>query len=120
MDFRQVEKIISTSQIPEAVLEEGIRIKIISGHLANIRGPMDENTTNMEYLEVSLPPKTHWQHRIPADHAGFIHVLKGEITSGGKVLTQEQLGFYSPGDHVEFKSGKTTGRFLLISSRILQ
>ena len=119
MDFRQVEKIISTNQIPEALLEEGIRIKILSGHLADIRGPMDEDATNMEYFEVTLPPDTRWQHRIPEDHSGFIHVLEGRITSGGKEIRAEQLGFYGSGDHADFQSGPSGGRFLLISSRNL-
>ena len=120
MEFRKVEKIISTRQIPEASLEDGIKIRVLSGHLANIRGPLDENTTNMEYLDVTLPPDTHWQHRIPPDHTGFLHVLRGQITTGGESLLEKQLGFYGPGHHVEFSSGPEGGRFLLISSRMLQ
>ncbi len=116
MDFRQVEKIIPASQIPEALLEEGIRIRILSGHLADIQGPMDDSSTNMEYLEVYLPPGTHWQHRIPEDHAGFIHVLEGRISTGEKEIAEKQLGFYGAGDHVDFLSGPDGGRFLLISS----
>ena len=78
---------------------------------------MDEDSTHTEYLEVTLPPETEWQHRIPADHTAFLHVVKGSVSTGGKKLTEQQLGLYSAGDHVEFKSGSKGSRFLLISSR---
>ncbi len=117
MDFRSICKIVSTDQIPTVTLEEGVRVKVISGHLANIRGPMDEDSTHTEYLEVSLPPEAEWQHRIPADHTAFLHVVEGTVITGGEKLIEQQLGLYREGDHVEFKSGSKGARFLLISSR---
>jgi quercetin 2,3-dioxygenase len=120
MEFRKIKKVISAFQIPEVLLEEGIRVKVISGHLANVRGPMDENTTNMEYIEVTLPGETSWQHRIPSDHTGFLHIITGDVSIGETKLEEQQLGFYGPGDHIVFTSGPAGGKFLLISSRAVR
>lgn len=119
MDFRSIGRIISSEQVPEIILEDGIIIKVISGHLANVKGPVGEDSTNMEYLDVTLPPHTHWQHRIPKDHTGFLQVLSGSVTTGNAKLKTKELGIYSPGHHVEYISGSESVHFLLISCRAL-
>lgn len=120
MDFRSIGRIISSEQIPKVVIGEDIIVKVISGHLANVRGPVGEDSTHMEYLDVTIPPGAHWQHRIPKDHTGFLQVLSGSVTTGNAKLKKDELGIYSPGHHVEYKSGSNGVHFLLISCRALE
>ena len=113
MEFRQFK--------PDSLIREdpgssdgnnGIVIKVITGHLANVRGPMDEDTTNMGVPGWSAclqRPSGSIGSRRTTQHS--CRFWKDLSKPEDDIVEKQQFGLFGPGDHVEFKSGRRGGTF---------
>ena len=69
---------VKAADIPEVVLENGVKIKVVAGTVAGVRGPVREITIEPEMLDITVPAGTVFSHALPAGHTAFAYVLEGE------------------------------------------
>ena len=55
---------VQAAAIPEATLETGTRIKVISGEAAGVRGPVRDIVIDPELLDVTIPAGGSFRHAV--------------------------------------------------------
>jgi redox-sensitive bicupin YhaK (pirin superfamily) len=69
---------VKSAQIPEVVLAQGVKVKIICGQINGTKGPVTDIVTDPEYLDVSVPAGAKFHHPIRRGHTAFAYVIEGE------------------------------------------
>lgn len=114
---------IKSDQIPEVKLDNDVRIKIICGRINETQGPVTDIVIEPEYLDITIPPNTVFQHSTPVSHTVFAYMIQGKACfDNGPDGCQdaETLVIFDQGDQVEISTQKTSARFLLISGKPIQ
>ena len=131
--YREVKK----SQIPEATLPGGVRVKVICGRLGDVEGPVRDIVTDPQYLDVSVPAGATFEHGVKPGHTVLAYVIEGEayFDSGRDAYAREAAGLnwsdlerkcrcgegtlvlYEDGESVRVTSEETPVRFLLVSGK---
>lgn len=115
---------IKKSQIPEISLNDNnVRIKIISGELDGVKGPVQDIITYPEYLDVTISPNFEFVHPIREGYNVFAYTIEGEgyfDDSKEDLLRKETLVIYRDGDVVKISTDKEKVRLLLISGKPLK
>lgn len=94
---------IKQAQIPTVTTPEGAVVKIISGSVAGVDGPVRDIVTAPEYLDISLGAHKTYTHAVPEGHTVFAYVVEGE---GYFDAAREQL--HREGDVVLYQQGGNT------------
>jgi len=112
---------LSENEIPEAELDDGIRIKIIAGAVNGIKGPVEGIAVDPEYLDVEMPPNTEFNHPVNEYHTVFAYVVEGEAVFGSDQdgLGKGNLVIFTEGNQVGVKTGQEGTRFILVSGKPL-
>ena len=111
---------VTSSQIPEASPAPGVRIKIICGEVAGVKGPVKDIITDPEYLDVSVLAKTHFSYPTKKGHTEFVYIIEGRAQFGGdekQSLGNGSLALFDDGENIFVSSGDEPVRFLLISGK---
>lgn len=106
--------------IPEVSPQDGIKIKIISGEVEGVKGPVQDLVIDTEYLDVTLEPDTDFEYDTKRDYKLFAYIIEGKgqfDSEKNKVLGDGHLVLYGEGDSVKISSLKDSLRFLLISGK---
>jgi redox-sensitive bicupin YhaK (pirin superfamily) len=109
---------ISHDQIPEVSLPGGITIKVISGTVNGIQGPVTDVVIEPEYLDVMMPPDKKFAHTVPAGHTALAYVYGGEAYFSDEMnalVTNEHLVLFDDGGQVTITTKESPVRFLLLS-----
>jgi quercetin 2,3-dioxygenase len=69
---------ITAEQIPMVTLSSGAEAKIVSGTLEGVTGPVTDIVTDPEYLDVSVPPDTVFEHATKPGHTVLAYVYQGQ------------------------------------------
>ncbi len=69
---------VESKDIPEVHLANGARVKIISGRVGGVSGPVTDIVTDPEYLDVSLPERSEFIHPTQRGHIVFAYVIGGK------------------------------------------
>ena len=116
--YRDVKK----KDIPEIQRPDGITIKVISGQVDGVSGPVQDIVVDIQYLDVTMPPNYKWQHPITKGYKAFAYVITGEgffDTQMEKIVANEHLAVFQDGDRVSIASKEQELRFLLVSGEPL-
>jgi redox-sensitive bicupin YhaK (pirin superfamily) len=128
---------ITAGEIPEVILNGGVRVKIICGKVDGVKGPMQDVIVDPEYLDVAVPPETTFIHPVKPGHTAFAYVVDGEgyFDPGRNAYAHEVVGtnyfdmkrecacgvesiiLYGDGDSVAISAQDRPVRFLLISGK---
>lgn len=128
---------VVSGQIPEVVLKGDIRVRVICGEVAGVRGPVEDVVIDPEYLDVSLPAETTFTHPVKGGHTALAYVMQGEgyFDPERNAYAHEVVGtnyfdfqrscacgvenliLYGDGDEVVISTQGTPVRFLLASGR---
>ncbi|MCC6545429.1 MAG: pirin family protein, partial [Nitrospirae bacterium] len=68
---------ITSANIPEVVLENGTKIKVISGRLGNIQGPVQDIVIDPEYFDITVNAGSKYTHQTKRGHTVFAYVIEG-------------------------------------------
>ncbi|WP_440951915.1 pirin family protein [Methanococcoides sp. FTZ1] len=135
MDPRYQE--VKSHQIPEIVLDNDVRIKVICGEVNGKKGPVQDIVTDPEYLDITIPPATSYVHPTKTGYTVFAYILKGEgvfgkdhdpysfEVEGAKYfdlkepspIKPENLIMFDDGDEIVATAGNEGLRFLLVSGK---
>jgi len=140
---------IEARDIPEARLAVGAAgkgtrvdggnafVKVICGEVGGVRGPVRDIVTDPEYLDVALPPKMLFGHRVRRGYTAFAYVIEGagffepdgdpfghEAEGRGwfdmkreRAIGPESLVIFDDGDELAIEAGEEGARFLLVSGK---
>ncbi|MBP1750320.1 MAG: Pirin domain protein [Deltaproteobacteria bacterium] len=111
---------VTSAQVPEVVLGNGVTIKIISGKVGRHEGPVKGIITDPEYLDVSIPVNSEFTHRTRQGHTVFAYVIGGQgyfDESKTKPVGNGRVCLCEDGDHITVATGGEPVRFLLISGK---
>jgi redox-sensitive bicupin YhaK (pirin superfamily) len=132
MDPRYQE--IKQPEIPTLKTPDGAAVRIISGELGGVQGPVRHIVADQEFLDVSLPAGKSFTHKVAQGHTTFAYIIEGKGTFGerlehrpGMVDNQEEsyhcesdtLVLYGKGDTIHISTDSDPTRFLLVSGRPL-
>jgi redox-sensitive bicupin YhaK (pirin superfamily) len=116
---------IRSSQIPEIKNKDGARIRVITGTVEGVSGPVTEIAANPVYLDVLLPEQTTFTHPIDSGHTAFAYLFEGEMRFTGHngaaetKVSSPKLIILSDGNEIKVMTGKASARFLLVSGKPL-
>ena len=69
---------VKAAEIPETTLESGVRIKIVSGRINGVEGPVRDIVIDPEMLDVTVPAGTVFRHPVKEGHTAVAYILDGE------------------------------------------
>ena len=124
-------------QIPEVKLPNGTTIKIISGEVSGIKGPVQDIVIDPEYIDVTIPVNSEFRHPTKQGHTVFAYIIDGQgcfcrekdpFTGEAKETTNSifntilfsttgPLFYFDDGDEIMAFTEKHQMRFLLISGK---
>ena len=116
---------IPSREIPEVATEDGVKIRVIAGHVAGTKGAVTDIAANPTYLDVFIPAGRYFTQSIPQGHSAFAYVFEGkgafvEDDEGSqKLIAQTKLVVWEDGDLVKIETGEESVRLLLISAKPL-
>jgi len=135
---------VSAADIPEAVDDDGTRVRVICGDFWGKRGPIDGVAAEPRYLDVSVPPGLKKRLAVETSRHAFAYVFAGSGTfrdasdpravhtdrvgiaqttadAGAKEDTgNRSLVLFDSGDEVVVQAGDQGIRFLLVSGKPLE
>ncbi|RNC67537.1 MAG: pirin family protein [Desulfuromonadales bacterium] len=131
---------VPAATIPEAVLDSGVRVKVVSGALNGVQGPVRDIVIDPELMDVSVPAGGVFSHEVKHGHTAVAYVLAGAghfdegrdpfsfDFSGSGWLDLERSCSFGPetvvlyerdGESIRVTAGEKGVRFLLLSGRPL-
>ena len=112
---------ISANEIPEVLRADGTRIRVITGTLDGVSGPVSGISVAPTYLDVSIPSGVIFTHPVEHGHSAFTYVFDGAVNvraanNDADVLVQSpKLLVWGEGDAVQFTTTDSPARALLVS-----
>lgn len=111
---------IVSSQIPVLTRENGVMVRVISGTIDDVTGPVTDVVTQPMFLDVDIPSETEFMLDLPDDHTLLVYVIRGTgcFDPEQSGLTDEQsLVIYEHGSSLQVRAGGDGVRFLLMSGK---
>jgi redox-sensitive bicupin YhaK (pirin superfamily) len=91
-------------------------MRVIAGRVDGVRGPVAGIAADPTYLDVTIPPATTMEHRIPLGHTAFAYLFEGQADFGdGRMLDHPNLVVLGDGDAIRVRTLEQHARFLLVS-----
>ena len=111
---------VKESDIPEVIIDQGVRVKIVCGEVGGVKGPVRDIVVDPEYLDVTMPRDTVFEHNVLTSYRVFAYTINGsgvfDPVNGGEV-TKDHLIIYNDEGRVKITSGAEGVRFLLVSGK---
>ena len=71
---------IKDNQIPVVTLAGGVSVRVICGEVAGVRGPVRDIVIDPQYLDITIPAKTHFTFPTPPGYTVFAGIIDGKAT----------------------------------------
>jgi redox-sensitive bicupin YhaK (pirin superfamily) len=131
---------VKAADIPETTLASGVGIRIVSGSINGVEGPVRDIVIDPQMLDVTVPAGTLFRHPVKEGHTAVAYILDGEgyfdgrrdpfayemVGSGWLDVTRrcvcgaETVVLYGrDGEEVAVTAGEKGVRFLFISGKPL-
>jgi redox-sensitive bicupin YhaK (pirin superfamily) len=128
---------VNSRTIPEVVLANGAKIRVICGQVEEVAGPVQDIVIDPEYLDVTVPPHSEFLHPTRRGHTVFAYVIEGKgyfckekrpfsheveglnyfDMKWEPFVGNEMLVLFGDGDQVMVTTEAEAVRFLLISGK---
>jgi redox-sensitive bicupin YhaK (pirin superfamily) len=131
---------VPAASIPLVTLDSGVTVKLVSGLLNNVEGPVKDIVIEPELMDVTIPAGAVFEHRIKPGHTAVAYLLTGSgrfdegldpysFDYGGNGWMDLERGctfgpetvvlYEREGDAIRVSSGKDGVRFLLLAGKPL-
>ena len=131
---------IASADIPEAIDDDGTRVRVIVGDFWGKQGPVEGVAADPQYIDVSVPPGRRKRLKVDTTRHAFAYVFAGsgtfrdasdprgvltEATDGSDTVRRDEAGnrslvLFDSGDEVVVQAGDEGIRFLLVSGKPLE
>ncbi|MBE7447153.1 MAG: pirin family protein [Planctomycetia bacterium] len=69
---------LKSGQIPEVMLANGTKVRVICGKAGGKQGPVRDIITDPEYLDITVPARSEFIHLTKRGHTVFAYVIDGK------------------------------------------
>ncbi len=107
---------VSAAAIPEVALSAG-RVRVLAGDFNGTRGVIEDPSTDVLYLDVTLPQDAPFSLPLDASRHAFVYVFEGSARLAENELAQHTLAVLGAGDTVDITAGANGARFILAAGR---
>ncbi len=114
---------VKEADIPLVQTDNGVQVKIICGTVNGVRGPVRDIMIDPEYLDITVPPHSVYEHPVKAGHTVFVYVIGGS----GRFSREKEpfsdnttLLLFEDGDSVYTETADEPVRFLLVAGKPLR
>jgi len=131
---------VTSDAIPEAVDDDGTRVRVVCGDFWGQTGPVDGVAASPQYLDVSVPPGVKKHLPIETTRHAFAYVFAGsgtfrdasqprgvqtEVVGQGDATIRSAVGdrslvLFDSGDEIVVQAGDEGIRFLLVSGQPIE
>lgn len=128
---------LTSSNIPNVELKNGINIKVICGNVGGIYGPVNDIIIDPEYLDITLPPDCEYIHETKKGYTVFTYIIEGKCYfckeknpfnyeieginyfdfKANPFLENENIVLFDDGDNISVKTENDSVRFLLLAGK---
>jgi redox-sensitive bicupin YhaK (pirin superfamily) len=110
---------VLAEQIPVITDESGTTMRIISGEVNGVKGPVQDIITEPVYIDVTVSGKAVFSHPIPPGHTLVCYVIEGSgyFDSDHSLITEGKLVQFGDGQKIVVRADGGPVRFLLISGK---
>jgi redox-sensitive bicupin YhaK (pirin superfamily) len=108
---------ITSSDIPVVTDGGGAIVRVVSGKVGDVEGPVRDVVTKPEYLDVTVPAGKTFTHPTPREHTVFAYVFAGRGMFERHEVGDRHLVSFDHGDVVSVSAKAEPVRFLLVSGR---
>ena len=111
---------VKAGQIPVVELEGGAEVRVICGVAGNTEGPVRDIVTDPEYLDVTVPQGSKFEHQTKPGHTVIAYVISGNgyfDPRRATAIRNEGLVLFDAGEKVVVSTGDEPVRFLLLSGQ---
>jgi len=105
---------VNASTIPTHE-KDGVRIRVVTGTVDNVTGPVVDIAASPLYLDVQLAPDMEWTQPIPSGHTALAYIFEGKGVFADQTIEAVRLLKFADGDHVTVKTENNTVRFMLFA-----
>ncbi len=108
---------LQSQQIPEITSANNTKIKIISGKVNGIQGPVKDVILKPSFFDVVVPPQSEFSYSTAFSDTVFAYVLDGEgiFAKETPPLGVGTMVDYTPGDLVFIRTNNRAVRFLFLT-----
>jgi redox-sensitive bicupin YhaK (pirin superfamily) len=130
---------VKSDQIPGVTLDNGVRVRVVSGEVKGMRGPVQDIVIDPEYLDVTIPANTELTYPTRAGFTVFAYICAGSgyfcdekdpycFQAEGSnyfdfkreaLLENATLVVFKDGESIKINAENDGIRFLLISGKPL-
>lgn len=110
---------IPSEDIPEIVLADGAKVRVIAGSSHGTQGAVVRPDTEPLYLDAHLPAGGKFEQPIPASHNAFVYVYRGEIRVAGSVVAKRTMAILSNESDSVAIAAEAPARFILVAGKPL-
>ncbi|KXS43652.1 pirin family protein [Methanolobus zinderi] len=113
---------IKSEQIPGAHTANGTFIKVICGDAEGMHGPVENITTEIEYMDLRIPANGSFRHYTEKEYTVLAYVLEGKARMHpelGPVADSGSLAIFEHDYWVEIKAEEENARVLLMVGKPL-
>jgi redox-sensitive bicupin YhaK (pirin superfamily) len=111
---------VKASTIPEVVMEGGAKVKVISGIVEGVQGPVRDIVAEIMYLDVKLEHGGRFELPVKNGFSVFAYVYEGAFETGSDLVPAGSLVVLGDGDRVVLKAGAEGACFLMAAGRPLK
>ena len=131
---------VTADAIPEAVDDDGTRVRVVCGEFWGKTGPVDGVAASPQYLDISVPPGVKKHLPIETTRHAFAYVFAGsgtfrgasqprgvqtEVVGEGATTVRSAVGdrslvLFDSGDEIVVQAGDQGIRFLLVSGQPIE
>jgi redox-sensitive bicupin YhaK (pirin superfamily) len=113
---------VKAADIPVVTLENGVTVRVISGELNGVQGPVTEIVIDPLLMDISVPPGTNFTLPVKEGYTVLAYLLTGTarfVSQDEPVDREHVVLFEHSGDTVQLSAGDQAVRFLLLSGKPL-
>jgi redox-sensitive bicupin YhaK (pirin superfamily) len=111
---------IKSQQVPEIVLDGGVKVKVICGEIEGTKGPVQDIVIDPEYLDITVPPRSRFKHSVKRGHKAFAYVIEGKgyfDQNREEMVDPESLVIFDDGEEVVISTKDSGVRALFVSGK---
>lgn len=111
---------ISSNEIPELVRADGTRIRVITGTLDGVSGPVSGVSVAPTYLDVSIPAGSIFTHPVEHGDSVFTYVFDGAVkiraakNDADVIVQSPTLLVWGEGEEIQIAAPESPARLLLV------
>ncbi len=95
--------------------KDGVTIRVVTGIVDNVTGPVVDIAASPLYLDVRLAPASEWNFPIPSGHTALAYVFEGRGKFSGEAVDSVCMAVFGDGDQLEVRTEADGVRFMLIA-----